>query len=251
MYTKMQLGRNFFMSEHINEKPVFDFESYGNLAETRALRHTASHILAQAVKRIFGYDVKLSIGPATGNGFYYDFETSRRFSDEDLTKISNMMKNIIKENLKLERSVISRSEALELFKDEPYKLELIEDIPEGEDISIYRQGEFVDLCAGPHVESTGKIKTFKLLSIAGAYWRGDEHNKMLQRIYGTAFDTKEQLAEYVKFLEEAEKYDHRKIGKEMDLFSLHDEAPGMPFFHPNGMIVMNSLLDYWREVHRK
>ena len=216
----------------------------------KALRHTAAHVMAQAVKRLFG-DVKLAIGPAIDTGFYYDLDLEHRLSEEDLSAIEKEMKKIVKENLPLERSVISRAEALKLFADEPYKLELIENLPEGEDISIYRQGEFVDLCAGPHVESTGKVKAFKLLSIAGAYWRGDEHNKMLQRIYGTAFPTKDELEKYLKMLEEAEKRDHRRLGRELDLFSLHEEGPGFPFFHPNGMLIRNKLLEYWHEVHAR
>ena len=214
------------------------------------LRHTTSHVMAQAVKKLWP-DAKLAIGPAIENGFYYDFDVEHRFTDEDLTLIEKEMKKIIKENLKLEREVISREAAFDLFKDEPYKMELIAAIPEGEDISTYRQGDFVDLCAGPHVESTGKIKAFKLLNIAGAYWRGDEHNKMLQRIYGTAFETKQDLDAYLKMREEAAANDHRKLGRELDIFSLHEEAPGMPFFHPNGMIIMNELMTYWREMHRK
>ena len=216
----------------------------------KALRHTTAHVMAQAVKRLFG-DVKLAIGPAIDTGFYYDLDLEHRLNEDDLSAIEKEMKKIVKENLKLERSIISREEALKLFADEPYKIELIENLPDDAEISIYRQGEFVDLCAGPHVESTGKIKAFKLLSIAGAYWRGDEHNKMLQRIYGTAFPTKDELAAYLKMLEEAEKRDHRKLGRELDLFSLHEEGPGFPFFHPNGMIVRNNLIDYWHEVHAR
>ena len=216
----------------------------------KALRHTASHIMAQAVKRLFG-DVKLAIGPAIDTGFYYDLDLEHRLNEDDLSAIEKEMKKIVKENLPLVREIISREDALKLFADEPYKIELIENLPDDAEISIYRQGEFVDLCAGPHVESTGKVKAFKLLSIAGAYWRGDEHNKMLQRIYGTAFPTKDELAAYLKMLEEAEKRDHRKLGRELDLFSLHDEGPGFPFFHPNGMLIRNNLLEYWHEVHKR
>ncbi|MCI6159409.1 MAG: threonine--tRNA ligase, partial [Selenomonadaceae bacterium] len=219
-----------------------------------ALRHTASHILAQAVKRVFKDEqVKLAIGPAIENGFYYDFDMEHRLNEEDLHKIEKEMKHIVKENLKLERKEISREDALKLFqeKGEDYKVELIRDLPEGERITTYTQGDFTDLCAGPHVVSTGKVKAFKLMSVAGAYWRGDEHNKMLQRIYGTAFEKQSDLDDYLHMLEEAKKRDHRKLGKELDLFSLHEEGPGFPFFHPNGMIIRNELINYWREVHRR
>ena len=221
------------------------------------LRHTASHIMAQAIKRLYGGDdgsqVKLAIGPAIENGFYYDIDMERKLTDEDLTAIEEEMKKIVKENLPLVRSTLPRDKALEFFKDrgENYKVELVENLPEDAEISLYTQGEFVDLCAGPHVESTGKVKALKLLSIAGAYWRGDEHNKMLQRIYGTAFESKDQLKDYLHMLEEAAKRDHRKLGKELDIFSLHEEGPGFPFFHPNGMTIRNELLNYWREVHRR
>ena len=214
------------------------------------LRHTTSHVLAQAVKHLFP-DAKLAIGPAIENGFYYDFDTEHRFTDEDLSLIEKEMKKIVKQNLKLERSEIPRQQAIDLFKDEPYKLELIDAIPEDQTISTYQQGDFIDLCAGPHVESTGLIKAFKLQKIAGAYWRGDEHNKMLQRIYGTAFNTREELDQYLQMLRDAEKYDHRKLGRDMLIFSLSDEAPGEPFFLPNGMIVLNELLKYWRDVHQQ
>ena len=214
------------------------------------LRHTASHIMAQAVKRIWS-DAKIAIGPAIENGFYYDFDLEHRFSDDDLTLIENEMRKIVNEKLDLVRNEISREEAINLFKDEPYKLELIDAIPEGETISTYKQGDFIDLCAGPHVENTSKVKHFKLLSIAGAYWRGDEHNKMLQRIYGTAFDTKDALNAYLQMLKDAAESDHRKLGAELGIFNLYDEAPGMPFFLPNGMIIMNNLMTYWREVHKK
>jgi len=219
-----------------------------------ALRHTASHILAQAVKRVFKDEqVKLAIGPAIDNGFYYDFDMEHRLNDDDLRTIEKEMKHIVKENLKLERKEISREDALKLFeeKGEDYKVELINDLPEGELITTYTQGDFTDLCAGPHVVSTGKVKAFKLMSVAGAYWRGDEHNKMLQRIYGTAFEKQGDLDDYLHMLEEAKKRDHRKLGKELDLFSLHEEGPGFPFFHPNGMVIRNELINYWREVHRR
>ncbi|MCI7185713.1 MAG: threonine--tRNA ligase [Mitsuokella jalaludinii] len=219
-----------------------------------ALRHTASHILAQAVKRLYkDANVRLAIGPAIENGFYYDFDIDRQLTEADLADIEKEMKKIVKENLKLERKEVSREEALKFFeeKGETYKVELINDLPEGEKITMYTQGEFTDLCAGPHVVSTGKVKALKLMSIAGAYWRGDEHNKMLQRIYGTAFEKQADLDAYLHMLEEAKKRDHRKLGKQLDLFSLHEEGPGFPFFHPNGMVVRNELINYWRDVHRR
>lgn len=219
-----------------------------------ALRHTASHILAQAVKRLYkDENVKLAIGPAIDNGFYYDIDMDRQLSEADLKDIEKEMKKIVKENLKLERKEVSRSEALKMFeeKGESYKVELINDLPEDALITLYTQGEFTDLCAGPHVLSTGKVKALKLQSVAGAYWRGSEKNKMLQRIYGTAFEKQADLDEYLHMLEEAAKRDHRKLGKELDLFSLHEEGPGFPFFHPNGMVVRNELINYWREVHRR
>lgn len=219
-----------------------------------ALRHTASHILAQALKRLYKEEnVKLAIGPAIDNGFYYDIDMDRQLGEGDLADIEKEMKKIVKENLRLERKEVSRKEALELFKKagETYKVELINDLPEGESITLYTQGEFTDLCAGPHVVSTGKVKALKLMSVAGAYWRGDEHNKMLQRIYGTAFEKQADLDAYLHMLEEAKKRDHRKLGKQLDLFSLHEEGPGFPFFHPNGMVIRNELINYWREVHRR
>ena len=219
-----------------------------------ALRHTASHILAQALKRLYkDQNVKLAIGPAIDNGFYYDIDMDKQLSESDLQAIEKEMKKIVKDNLKLERKEVSREDALKLFeeKGESYKVELINDLPEGEKITLYTQGEFTDLCAGPHVVSTGKVKALKLMSIAGAYWRGDEHNKMLQRIYGTAFEKQTDLDAYLHMLEEAKKRDHRKLGKQLDLFSLHEEGPGFPFFHTNGMIIRNELINYWREVHRR
>ena len=219
-----------------------------------ALRHTASHILAQAVKRLYKEEnVKLAIGPAIDNGFYYDIDMDRQLSEADLKDIEKEMKKIVKENLKLERKEVSRADALKMFEEmgESYKVELINDLPEDALITLYTQGEFTDLCAGPHVLSTGKVKALKLQSVAGAYWRGSEKNKMLQRIYGTAFEKQADLDEYLHMLEEAAKRDHRKLGKELDLFSLHEEGPGFPFFHPNGMVVRNELINYWREVHRR
>jgi len=218
--------------------------------ELRTLRHSASHVLAQAIKRLYP-QTKLAIGPAIDTGFYYDLDSDVVFTPEILEQIETEMAKIVKENLKIERFTLPRAQALELMKDEPYKVELINDLPEDAEISFYRQGEFTDLCAGPHVSYTKKVKAFKLLSIAGAYWRGDEKNKMLQRIYGTAFESKEELAAYLEQLEEAKKRDHRKLGKELGLFALRDEAPGMPFFLPKGMVLRNTLIDYWHEVHDK
>lgn len=214
------------------------------------LRHTASHVLAQAVKRLWP-EAKLAIGPAIDKGFYYDIDMEHTLTPEDLTKIEKEMSRIVKENLPITKSVMSRQEAIEFFKskNEDYKVELIEDLPEDAVISCYAQGDFVDLCAGPHVASTGKVKAFKLQSIAGAYWRGDEKNKMLQRIYGTAFEKKEELDAYLHMLEEAAKRDHRKLGKELGLFVIKEEGPGFPFFLPKGMALRNELENFWREVH--
>ena len=215
-----------------------------------SLRHTASHILAQAVKRLYP-GTKLAIGPSIKDGFYYDFDCEKPFTEEDLDAIEKEMKKIVKENLKLERYTLPRNEALDFMKglEEPYKVELIEDLPEGEEISFFKQGDFVDLCAGPHVSYTSAVKAFKLTSVAGAYWRGSEKNKMLTRIYGTAFSNKTALAEYLERIEEAKKRDHRKLGKELGLFMISEEGPGFPFFLPNGMILKNTLIDYWRELH--
>ena len=215
------------------------------------MRHTASHILAQAVKRVHP-EAKLAIGPAIENGFYYDFD-AEPFTPEDLEKIQKEMEKIIAEALPLERFEMPRAEAIEYFKqkEEPYKVELIEDLPEDAIISFYKQGDFVDLCAGPHVETTGKVRFVKLMSVAGAYWRGSEKNKMLQRIYGTAFEKKADLDEYINRIEEAKKRDHRKLGRELGLFALLEEGPGFPFFLPKGMVLRNTLLDYWHEVHKR
>ncbi len=215
-------------------------------------RHTASHVLAQAAKRVFPF-VKLAIGPAIQNGFYYDFETDKNFTPEDLNRLEKEMEKIIKEDLPLERFTLPRARAVELMeeKQEPYKAELIKDLPEDEEISFYRQGDFVDLCAGPHLPSTGKLKAIKLMNAAGAYWRGNENNKMLQRIYGTAFPKKSELEEYITRIEEAKKRDHRKLGRELDLFDILDEGPGFPFFMPKGMVLRNLLEDFWRSEHTK
>ena len=218
--------------------------------ELQTLRHSASHILAQAIKRLYP-NTKLAIGPAIENGFYYDVDPETPFTEDVLPKLEAEMKKIANENLKIERFVLPKEQALELMKDEPYKTILINELPEGEEISFYKQGEFTDLCAGPHVNYTKKVKAFKLLNITGAYWKGDSKNKMLQRIYGTAFKSKEELEAYVTMLEEAKKRDHRKLGKELGLFMLTDEGPGFPFFLPKGMILKNQLIEYWREVHTR
>ena len=215
-------------------------------------RHTASHIMAQAVKKLWP-EAKLAIGPAIDNGFYYDFDCEHKFGEEDFQKIQKEMKRIVQANYPLERFELPREEAIKFMEErqEPYKVELIQDLPEDAVISFYKQGDFVDLCAGPHMESTGKIKAYKLMSVAGAYWRGDSNRPMLQRIYATAFPTQEELDEYIQKLEEAKARDHRKIGKEMDLFMLVDEGPGFPFFLPKGMIIRNELESFWRAEHRK
>ena len=235
------------MSE--NNMYTFENEEYKN-----AYRHTASHILAQAVKRLFP-DVKLAIGPAIADGFYYDFDTPEPFTPETIETIENEMRKICKEKLTLERFELSREEALKFTAEqhEPYKTELISDLPADSVISFYKQGDFVDLCAGPHVDTTARIKAnaLKLTSATGAYWRGDANNKMLQRVYGTCFMSKDELDAYLARIEEAKKRDHRKLGRELELFSLYDEGPGFPFFFPKGMILRNELLSFWREEHRK
>ena len=232
-----------------SEVAFLTFEEDGG---KHTLRHTASHILAQAVKRLWP-EAKLAIGTAIDKGFYYDIDMEHTLTPEDLGKIEKEMSRIVKENLPITKSVMSRQEAIEFFKskNEDYKVELIEDLPEDAVISCYAQGDFIDLCAGPHVASTGKVKAFKLQSIAGAYWRGDEKNKMLQRIYGTAFEKKEELDAYLHLLEEAAKRDHRKLGKELGLFVIKEEGPGFPFFLPKGMALRNELENFWREVHHE
>lgn len=230
-----------------SEVAFLTFEDEGG---KHTLRHTASHILAQAVKRLWP-EAKLAIGPAIDKGFYYDIDMEHTLTPEDLGKIEKEMSRIVKDNLPITKSVMPRQEAIEFFKskNEDYKVELIQDLPEDAIISCYSQGDFIDLCAGPHVASTGKVKAFKLQSIAGAYWRGDEKNKMLQRIYGTAFEKKEELDAYLHLLEEAAKRDHRKLGKELGLFVIKEEGPGFPFFLPKGMALRNELENFWREVH--
>ncbi|MDR1572591.1 MAG: threonine--tRNA ligase [Clostridiales Family XIII bacterium] len=231
------------------EREHIDFEDRG---ERDRHRHTASHILAQAVKRLFP-EARLAIGPSVENGFYYDFDLEHRFTDDDLARLEKEIKSIIRADYPLERFELPRDEALRLVGDcgEPYKAELIEGLPEGAAISFYRQGDFTDLCAGPHLASTGAAGAVKLMSVAGAYWRGSEKNKMLQRIYGTSFPSRGELDEWLAKLEEAKKRDHRKIGKEMDLFAVYDEGPGFPFFMPRGMVIRNELEAFWRREHAK
>ena len=230
------------------ELNILTFDSEGGKG---AFRHTTSHIMAQAIKRLFP-NVKLAIGPSIEDGGYYDIDSDEPITAEDLPKIEAEMKKIVKENLAITRFTKPRAEAIEFFKEknEPYKVELIEDLPEDSEISFYQQGEFVDLCAGPHLMTTKPVKAFKLTSIAGAYWRGDEHNQMLTRIYGTAFTKKAELDAYLTMMEEARKRDHRKLGKELGLFMMREEGPGFPFFLPKGMVLKNTLLDYWREIHQ-
>ena len=231
-----------------------DQYTFENKTYRDTYRHTTSHILAQAMKRLYP-EVKLAIGPAIEDGFYYDFDSPQPFTPEVLEKLEAEMRKICKEKLRLERFELPRAEALKFMeeRDEPYKVELINDLPEDAVISFYRQGEFVDLCAGPHLDSTGRVKgnAIKLTSVTGAYWRGDSNRKMLQRIYGTCFPKKEELDAYLARIEEAKKRDHRKLGKELGLFTFMDEGPGFPFFLPNGMVLKNQLIDYWREIHKK
>ena len=240
------------MQETIEEDAELRIVKFEDKEGKEIFWHTSAHIMALAVQRLFP-GVKFAIGPAIENGFYYDFDTEHRFTPEDLEKIEKEMAKIAKEGHVLERSVMPRDEALKYFKEkgEEYKVDLIENFPEDEEISFYRLGEFMDLCAGPHLYDTKKVKAIKLLSIAGAYWRGDENNKMLQRIYGTTYEKKKDLEEYIRRLEEAKKRDHRKLGKELELFTIHEEGPGFPFFHPNGMIVRNELEDFWKKEHIK
>ena len=245
--------------EVVDLRTVVDHDAAVNILTAKdekglsALRHTTSHVMAQAVKRLYP-NTKLAIGPSIADGFYYDMEFETSLTSDDFEKIEAEMKKIVKEDLKIERFTLPREKAIEFMKEkeEPYKVELIEDLPEGEEISFYQQGEFVDLCAGPHLMSTKEVgKAFKIMSLAGAYWRGDEHNQMLTRLYATAFAKKDELEAYITMMEEAKKRDHRKLGKELGLFMMHEAGPGFPFFLPKGMVLKNTLLDYWREIHRK
>ena len=234
----------------LTEDCKLEILTFDSLEGKKAYWHTTSHIMAQAIKRLYP-EIKLAIGPSIDNGFYYDFDTEKPFSEDDLIKIEDEMKKIIKEDLPLERFELPRKEAIKFMeeKGEPYKVELINDLPEDAIISFYKQGEFTDLCAGPHVAKTGNIKAVKLLTSSGAYWRGNEKNKMLQRIYGISYPKASQLEEYLNMLEEAKKRDHKKLGKELELFMITGEGPGFPFFLPKGMVIRNVLEDYWRKIH--
>ena len=229
------------------ELSILTFEDKGG---RDAFRHTTAHVMAQAIKRLYP-SAKLSIGPSIDDGFYYDIEFEDSFSEDNFPAIEAEMKKIVKEDLKIERFTMGREEAIKFFKDqnEPYKVELIQDLPEDAELSFYKQGEFTDLCAGPHLMSTKPVKAFKLMKLAGAYWRGNSDNQMLTRIYGTSYTKASDLEEYITRLEEAKKRDHRRIGKEMKLFMFSDEGPGFPFFLPNGMILRNELMKYWIEIH--
>ena len=242
-------GEILGLDDKVYEDSDFKVVKFEDKEGKQIFWHTASHIMAYAIQELYP-DTKFAIGPSTETGFYYDLDLEHRFVEEDFKAIEDKMKEIAKKDLPVERIEVSREEALAYFKEknQDYKVELINDLPEDEKITMYKIGDFTDLCKGPHLLSTKKIKAIKLLSIAGAYWRGDSDNKMLQRIYGIAFEKQKQLDEYIERREEAEKRDHRKLGKELDLFSMHEEGPGFPFFHPNGMVLRNNLLNWWREV---
>ncbi len=245
-------GENRDLRFLIEDDAELELVQFDSAAGAHAFHHSSAHLLAQAVQHLYP-GVKFAIGPAIDNGFYYDFEFTEPIGLEDLEKIEAEMRRIVKQNIPIERYTLSRSEALKWAEDndETYKTELISALPEDETISFYKQGDFTDLCAGPHLMSTGPIKAIKLTSLAGAYWRGDEKNKMLTRIYGTSFPNKSDLDQYLEFLEEAKKRDHRKLGREMKLFAFMDEGPGFPFFLPKGMILKNTLMNYWRQVHER
>lgn len=240
------------LSYKLKDEDEVNILTYDDEVGIEVMRHTTSHVMAQAVKRIYK-DAKVTIGPSIENGFYYDFDIENPLNNEDLAKIEEEMNNIIKEDLNIERMELSREEAIKLMedRDEPYKVQIIKEFPEGVTISLYKQGEFIDLCRGPHLFSTKSIKAFKLTSVAGAYWKGNEKNKMLQRIYGVAFSNKELLKTYLSNIEEAKKRDHRKLGKELKLFTFAEEGPGFPFFLPKGVVLKNNLINFWRELHNK
>jgi len=248
VYNRKSIG----LQNTLNEDGSIKFLKFEDKEGKDIFWHTSSHIMAHAIKRLWP-DAKLAIGPAIENGFYYDIDLEHRFVQEDFEKIEAEMKNIVSAGYELERFELPREEAINFMKEakEDYKVELIQDLPADAVISFYKHGDFVDLCAGPHLESTKKPKAFKLLSIAGAYWRGNENNKMLQRIYGISFEKAKDLEDYLKMMEEAKRRDHRKLGKELDLFMMSDEGPGFPFFLPKGVVVKNELMKYWREVHKK
>ena len=240
------------LRDNIEDGTQVEFFTKDSPEALHTLRHTAAHVMAQAIQHLFP-GTKFAIGPAIDTGFYYDLESEHKFTNEDFPAIEKEMAKIVKENLSIQKSSKSREEALAYFRErnQDYKVELIEDLPEDAQITFYTQGDFTDLCRGPHVRSTGKVKAFKLMSVAGAYWRGDENRQMLQRIYGTAFYKKEELEHFLYVREEAAKRDHRKLGRELDLFSFHDEGPGFPFFHPKGMVIRNALIDFERELFKK
>ena len=248
VYNRKSIG----LQNTLNEDGSIKFLKFEDKEGKDIFWHTSSHIMAHAIKRLWP-DAKLAIGPAIENGFYYDIDLEHRFVQEDFEKIEAEMKNIVSAGYELERFELPREEAINFMKEakEDYKVELIQDLPEDAVISFYKHGDFIDLCAGPHLESTKKPKAFKLLSIAGAYWRGNENNKMLQRIYGISFEKAKDLEDYLKMMEEAKRRDHRKLGKELDLFMMSDEGPGFPFFLPKGVVVKNELMKYWREMHKK
>ncbi|WP_350344400.1 threonine--tRNA ligase [Proteinivorax tanatarense] len=245
-------GKLVDLDKTISHDCTVDIITFDSEEGKEVFRHSAAHIMAQAVTELYP-DVKLGIGPSIKDGFYYDFDLGAKLSPEDFGKIEDKMQEIIKRDIKFERNILSKQEAIEMFKNkgEDYKVELISDLSEDDEISYYKQQDFIDLCAGPHIPSSKRLKAFKLLSVAGAYWRGDEKNPMLQRIYGTAFPKKKLLDEHLYKLEEAKKRDHRKLGKQLDLFSVNDEAPGMPFYHAKGMVLRNEVLNYWREKHNE
>ena len=240
------------LRDNIEDGTQVEFFTKDSPEALHTLRHTAAHVMAQAIQHLFP-GTKFAIGPAIDTGFYYDLESEHKFTNEDFPAIEKEMAKIVKENLAIQKTSMSREEALAYFRErnQDYKVELIEDLPEDAQITFYTQGDFTDLCRGPHVRSTGKVKAFKLMSVAGAYWRGDETRQMLQRIYGTAFYKKEELEHFLYVREEAAKRDHRKLGRELDLFSFHDEGPGFPFFHPKGMVIRNALIDFERELFKK
>lgn len=244
-------GKLFDLKTNLDHDLKLEIITVDSAEGLEVYRHTTAHIMAQAIKRLYD-NCKLAIGPTIEDGFYYDYDIDKRFLPEELKEIENEMENIIKENLPLRRELVDKKEAIKIMeaRGEDYKVELLREFEE-EQVSLYYQGEFIDLCRGPHLPSTGRVKAFKLLNIAGAYWRGDENNKMLQRIYGTAFPKKTELESYLQKIEEAKKRDHRKLGKELDLFSFQEEGPGFPFFHEKGVALWNQLIDFWREVHRE
>ncbi len=246
-----KLGKRLLgMPDEIDEDGDIKILKFDDKEGKEIFWHTSSHVMALAIKRLWP-ETKFAIGPSIDAGFYYDLDLDHRFTPEDLETIEKEMKKIVKEGLPMEKRIVSKQEAMDFFKDQPYKIDLIEHLPEDETISIYKLGDFEDLCRGPHMADVKKIGAVKLLSVAGAYWRGDEKNKMLQRIYGITFEKKKQLDEYLDRLEEAKKRDHRKLGREMKLFSMHEEGPGFPFFHPRGMVLRNILESFWREEHER